>query len=529
MIEDIFAVDIETDNLDFIVGHIKLISLYNEECGNVYENIGDIKEILENPNILKVFHNAKFDVTWLKYNGIDVNNYTDTMIMAKLLGYENVKLDYLVKVYFNKELNKELQHSDNWKGDNISEKHKQYCLDDAKYTFKLYKQLIKEIKNNNLKEVLDIEINALPAIVELTLNGIYLDIDKWMLEINSLENKAKDIELEFKRSLSKDALNINSPKQIIESFNEKNIPIKSTADEVLAQFEDLYEEVKLLRKYRKISKNINTYGYKIQEFLDSEGVIRPSWNQIGAKTGRMSCSKPALQGVPSIMRKYFKAREGYTFIVADYSQVELRILAEVSRDSTLIDAYKNDLDLHSITASKVLNKPITDITELERKIGKSLNFGIVYGITETGIQNQIKKNLNIELTREEAMEYRVNFFEAYKGVYTIQDILLKSQKIKSLGGRGWNDDLKSNQRLNYCIQGTGADILKTALSYLMKSKNDTWKLCPVVHDEILIEVPKYEANEAKEVLKNSMELAMNKFVKEVPCKVDIKISDNWCK
>src|SRR5699024_797278 len=170
---------------------------------------------------------------------------------------------------------------------------------DAKYTFKLYKQLIKEIKNNNLKEVLDIEINALPAIVELTLNGIYLDIDKWMLEINSLENKAKDIELEFKRSLSKDALNINSPKQIIESFNEKNIPIKSTADEVLAQFEDLYEEVKLLRKYRKISKNINTYGYKIQEFLDSEGVIRPSWNQIGAKTGRMSCSKPALQGVPS--------------------------------------------------------------------------------------------------------------------------------------------------------------------------------------------------------------------------------------
>src|SRR5699024_10874293 len=152
-----------------------------------------------------------------------------------------------------------------------------------------------------------------------------------------------------------------------------------------------------------------------------------------------------------------------------YSQVELRILAEVSRDSTLIDAYKNDLDLHSITASKVLNKPITDITELERKIGKSLNFGIVYGITETGIQNQIKKNLNIELTREEAMEYRVNFFEAYKGVYTIQDILLKSQKIKSLGGRGWNDDLKSNQRLNYCIQGTGADILKTALSYLMKS------------------------------------------------------------
>lgn len=524
-----YATDIETDSLDFTKGKIKLISIVGDDKEDTFSDVNQLKPMLEDQKILKVFHNAKFDVTWLKYNGIEVNNYTDTMILAKVLGYENVKLSDLVKIYFNKELNKDLQHSNNWITDSISEEHKQYCLDDARYTFKLYDKLMKEIKKNNLESVLDIEISILPAIVELTLNGIYLDIDKWMLEIKSLENKAKEIELEFKQCLSKDTLNINSPKQIIEAFNKKNIPIKSTSDEVLAQFEDLYEEVKLLRKYRKIYKNINTYGYKIQECLDSEGVIRPSWNQIGAKTGRMSCSKPALQGVPSIMRKYFKAREGYTFIVADYSQVELRILAEVSRDSTLIDAYKNDLDLHSITASKVLNKPITDITELERKIGKSLNFGIVYGITENGIQNQIKKNLNIELTREEAMKYRVNFFEAYKGVYTIQDILLKSQKIKSLGGRSWNNGLTSNQKLNYCIQGTGADILKTALSYLMKSKNDTWKLCAVVHDEILIEVPKYEVNEAKKVLENSMERAMNKFVKQVPCKVDIKISDNWCK
>lgn len=524
-----YAVDIETDSIDFTSGKIKMISISGDDKEGIFTDLENIKPILEDPKLLKIFHNAKFDVSWLEYNGIKVKNYTDTMIMAKVLGHENVKLSDLVKVYFDKELDKNLQHSDHWKSNNLSEKHKQYCLDDAKYTFKLYKKLMDEIKRNNLVEVLKIEVSALPAIVELTLNGIYLDMKEWSIEVKKLEQKAEQVELEFKNKLLNNNLNINSPKQIIQAFNERGIPIKSTADEVLAQFEHLYEEVKLLRKYRKISKNISIYGYKIQEYLDSKGVIRPSWNQIGAKTGRMSCSKPALQGVPSIMRPYFKARKGYTFVVADYSQVELRILAEVSRDSTLINAYKNGLDLHTITASKVLNKSIESITELERKIGKSLNFGIVYGITENGIQNQVNKNLSIKLTREEAMKYRTNFFEAYEGVYNIQNILLNSCSIRSLGGRRWGNDLKPNQKLNYSIQGTGADILKTALAYLMKSKDSQWRLCAVVHDEILLEVPEDDANNAKDVLRISMEKAMNKFVKRVPCKVDIKISNNWCK
>lgn len=115
---------------------------------------------------------------------------------------------------------------------------------------------------------------------------------------------------------------------------------------------------------------------------------------MGAVSGRMSCSKPALQAVPSIMRPYFKAREGKTFVVADFSQVELRILAEVSKDKTMIDAFNNDMDLHTITASRVFNKHIDEVTDVERKIGKSLNFGIVYGITEIGIQNQIRKVLS---------------------------------------------------------------------------------------------------------------------------------------
>ena len=524
------AVDIETNHLDFTKGRIRLISIYNKKyCKKVSEDILEVKDILENSNIIKIFHNALFDVSWLIYNGINVTNYVDTMIMSIILNLKEVNLNFLVNKYFGINLDKSLQDSYNWTDVLITEEHKKYCLNDSKYTYELYKVLYNEISKKGLLEVLNRETNVLPAIIELKMHGIKLDLEGWQDEVKALEAKASEVAKEFKRMLGNDDINLNSPKQIVNAFQNRNIPIKSTADEVLAQFEDTYQEVKLLRKYRKLSKNINTFGYKITEYLDNKWIIRPNWIQMGAVSGRMSCSKPALQAVPSIMRPYFKAREGNVFVIADFSQVELRILAEVSKDKIMIDAFNNDMDLHSITASRVFNKSVDEINDIERKIGKSLNFGIVYGITENGIQNQIRKTTNKEISIEEAMTYRINFFNAYKNIYSLQNILLKSKEIKSLGGRVWNEDLKPNQKLNYCIQGTGADILKESLIEFMKNRNENYKLCAVVHDEIVIEVPKEEANSACEVLLESMKSGMSKFVSSVPCKVDINISNSWCK
>lgn len=523
------AVDIETNHLDFTQGDIKLISLYSKEhYSMVCEDIFEVKDILENSEFIKVFHNAIFDVSWLIHNGINVTNYVDTMIMAKILNLKEANLKFLVKKYFDVDLDKTLQDSDNWIDEEITDAHKEYCLKDSKYTFELYKVLYDEISKKGLLEVLDRELKILPAMVELKLHGIKLDLEGWQKEVKVLEAKANEVAREFKLTLGNDDINLNSPKQIVDAFQNRNIPIKSTADEVLAQFEDIYQEVKLLRKYRKLSKNINTFGYKITEYLDNN-IIRPNWIQIGAVSGRMSCSKPALQAVPSIMRPYFESREGRVLVVADFSQVELRILAEVSKDKTMIDAFNNDMDLHTITASRVFNKHIDEVTDVERKIGKSLNFGIVYGITEIGIQNQIRKSTKQEISIEEAMTYRINFFNAYKNIYSLQNILLQSDEIKSLGGRVWREGLKPNQKLNYCIQGTGADILKESLIEFMKNRNENYKLCAVVHDEIVIEVPEEEADSACEVLLESMKSGMSKFVSSVPCKVDINISNSWCK
>lgn len=524
------AVDTETNHLNFRKGDIKLISIYGDGgYSDTYEDILSLKDILEDDSITKIFHNAIFDVTWLIHNGINVTNYVDTMLMAQILQYEEVSLKYLTKQLLNLDLDKNLQNSENWKSDVLTEFHKQYCLDDSKYTYKLYKLLYDEIVSKDLIEVFNREMKVIPAMVELKLNGIRLDMEGWGNEVKNLESKVNDIGKEFKDKVGDNSINLESPQQIIKAFQRNGIPIKSTADEVLARFEDDYDEVKLLRKYRKLQKNISTFGYKISEYLDNCGVIRPDWKQIGAISGRMSCSKPALQGVPRVMKPYFKAREGRTFVIADFSQVELRILAEVSRDKTMIEVFNNDKDLHTITASKVFNKPINEITDLERRMGKSLNFGIVYGITEIGIQNQIRKTTGEEISIYEASRYRLNFFEAYKDVYVLQDILLRSQKIKSLGGRIWCNKLKPNQKLNYCIQGTGADILKESLIEFLRSRNKNWMLCSVVHDEIVIEVPEEEANDALNILKVSMECGMAKFVKSVPCKVDINISKNWTK
>ncbi|MCI9908760.1 hypothetical protein JY718_17785 [Clostridioides difficile] len=193
----------------------------------------------------------------------------DTMIIAKILNLKEANFKFLVKRYFDIALDKSIQGSNNWMEEEITEAHKEYCLNDSKYTFDLYKILYDEIFEKGLLEVLDQEIKTLLAMVELKINGIKLDLEGRNKEVRVLEAKTNEV--------ANDEINLNSLKQIVDAFQNRNIPIKSTDDEVLEQFEDTYQEVKLLHKYCKLSKNINTFGYKIIEYLDKGGIIRPNW------------------------------------------------------------------------------------------------------------------------------------------------------------------------------------------------------------------------------------------------------------
>lgn len=527
----IYFMDIETTSLNPRKGEIRLITFCEGNGEIVTSSTVDenLRIILEDKNSIKIFHNAKFDVGYLVTKGYKVNNYECTLVMAKVLGEPKLSLKELSQKYLNISMDKTMQHSDNWKQVTITKEHIKYAKEDVRCTRELYYKLIAELKKKEFINVYRREINALPAIVMLNNNGIKMDFEGWNTKLDEDRKACKKLEYKIRKELNNHNLNLNSPKQLLSSIRNLGINITSTSDDELAKYAEQYSVIKKIRKYRKFQTKIKTYGEKLKKYIDDDGRIRADWNLIGAITGRMSCSKPPLQGMPSSSREFFIAENGYKLVGGDYSQVELRVLANISKDYNLNKYFKEDVDLHYGTASLIFKKDINEISKQERQVAKSLNFGIVYGITSYGIANNLTKS-GIKVTQEEAEEYRLCFLKSYPKVKELQDKFLKAKAIRTMGGRRWETkDLTLTQRLNMPIQGSAAEGLKEALALLITRIRPLWKLVAVVHDEIVLEVPEKEVEEAKEVLCKSMVEGMKKIVPNVTIKVESFIGDNWCK
>lgn len=524
-------IDIETSSLHFMNGVIRLIAFSDGNSEVVTTTMVDdeLREILKNKDILKVFHNAKFDVEFFIHNGYEVNNYSCTLVMAQVLGEKELSLKALTNKYLGIEMDKSMQNSDNWSDDKLTQEHIDYAINDVTNTRLLYYRLLDELLKRNLLETYERERRALPSIVMLELNGIKMNFDQWNKVLDYDRELCDEIQKEVRAILGLEELNLNSPKQIVEALYEYGIKLHSTSDDELAKYSDDHEVVKLIRKYRKLKTKIRTYGDKMKTFLCKDGRIRGSWWLIGATSGRMSCNNPPLQAMPSSSREFFVAEKGNKLICADYSQVELRVLASISRDETLINYFNEGVDLHTGTASLVLNKPIGEITKEERQVGKILNFGICYGITAYGIQKNLRK-FGIDISLEQAERYRVEFLKGYPKIKELQDKLLRANGIMSLGGRYWEGRaLSMTQRLNFPIQGSAAEGLKEALALLVCNMKSSWKLVAIVHDEVVIEVVEEDVEYAKDILKFCMINGMKKIIKDIPVIVDISINDNWCK
>lgn len=533
----IVAVDIETSATKPQYGEIVLLAYYDGKKATVVRNPHDVKEILEDESVLKVFHNASFDVLWLEHNGISVKPYTDTMIMSQVVNGRLRKENSLADVahkYLNVVLNKEMQDLSNWSGE-ITTKHEQYCKRDAEITYKLHSILLDKIEKLELYPVLDREIRALPAVIDLRKNGIKFEYDEWHKQILEYEREKNKIENEVKQILNNEDLNLNSPKQLIQTLNDFGIPVTSSSDEELARFSENNEVIKLIRKYKKLKKRISSFGDKLKQTIEEDGCIRGKWNLIGADTSRMTCTSPNLQGMPRISKQYFVPRNNESsFIISDYSQIELRVLSEISGDKLLIEAFNNNEDLHKKTASMILGKAVNDVEDDERSIAKTANFGLIYGMTSYGLQKKIKADYNMEISLSEAELFRGGYFNSYKEVLKYQDKMLRADYIETLGGRYWSKDTVmlergSIKRYNYPIQGTSAEGLKEALYLLMQKKRKEWLLVAVVHDEVVLEVPTKDIDEAKKVLEECMIDGMMKFVKKVPIVVDTVIGRTWSK
>lgn len=395
----------------------------------------------------------------------------------------------------------------------------------------------------------DIEMPLLFTLFDMEQEGIQVEGDALRFYGEQIGSKIVELEKEI-FEMAGESFNINSPKQLaVVLFEHLKLPNGkktktgySTAADVLDKLAPDYPVVEKILEYRQLSKLKSTYADGLAAYIGPDGRIHGKFNQTIAATGRISSTEPNLQNIPirmelgRLIRKVFVPKEGCIFIDADYSQIELRILAHCSGDEKLIQAYKEARDIHRMTASQVFHTPFDEVSELQRRNAKAVNFGIVYGISSFGLSQ------DLSITQKEAKQYIENYFETYPGIKRFLDDTVAHAKeegyvVTLFGRRRPVPELKSSnfmQRnfgervaMNAPIQGSAADIMKIAMIGVnreLREKGLKSRMILQVHDELLIEAYQDEAEEVKSILKNQMEQAADL---DVPLIVDMHTGKNW--
>jgi len=551
----VIAVDTETTGLNPHIHKLRLIQIAAEglpvfviDCFAFLPNgLQLIKDILETP-IVKVFQNAKFDLQFFMALGIHPNPIFDTMLAAQLLrtsgGPPRAGLNILAQHYLNEIINKDEQTSD-WSGE-LSDKQIEYAAKDADVLLRLRKVMIEDIYENNLSEIARIEFSCASAIAQIEYTGICLNIPRWN-ELLAATVKTRDNALDIlydytSRPIIQMTLtgedvvtghNFDSNTFVLKLLQRNGIFLNSTSKSDLSPYLG-NPLVRALSDYRKAAKALSSFLYPIPKMISEKtGKLHPRYGQMGAWSGRMTCSSPNIQQIPRSkeFRACFVVPPGRKLIIADYSQIELRVAADMTKDSRMIAAYKNGDDLHKLTASLMLNKPIGTITTQERQAAKAVNFGLIYSMGAAGLKQYSQQSYGVDMTLEEAEKFKKRFFAAYTGIAHWHSTLKKSPPTEGRTMTGRKFTFSSSVLSALCnmpVQGTAADIVKKALGLLVRrlKGTDTY-IIGVVHDEILLESPEDNATQAAELLKSVMEKAGNSILKNVPCQADVNIADNW--
>jgi DNA polymerase-1 len=436
----------------------------------------------------------------------------------------------------DKTIDKELQKS-NWSR-SLTPEQLHYAALDVEVLLPLYQALDAKIREERLERVADIEHRCLPAVVWLAGSGITFSPETWQALATGAEEDAARLTKELdaqappreQGEMFGSGWNWDSPAQVKEVFQALGIELESTGDEALGKLD--HRLAGLLRQYRDARKRCTTYGKDRLKHVATDGRVYANWRQIGAASGRMSCSAPNLQQLPrGQYRRCFQAPDGRVLVKADYSQIELRIAAKVSGDQAMLQAYRDGLDLHTLTAQRLLRRE--QVTKDDRQIAKSANFGLLYGMGHKGYQTYAKTNYGVEMTEAEAKAYQAAFFKAYPGLYAWHTRTRNSRTSATrtlIGRRRWLDDRASDTlRLNTPVQGTGADGLKLALALLWERRDQVPGAFPVlvVHDEIVMECDQDQAEAVSTWLKETMIEAMADWLDPVPVDVDVNVAQTW--
>lgn len=573
-----FAFDTETNSIDHV--HTKLVgisvSVNPNEAAYIplaHQYLGvpqqlplddvitKLKPIFEDPEIKKIAQNAKFDYSVLANYGITVQGIAfDTMIESYVLNStERHDMDSMASRYLNyntityDELTK--VNKKQFTIDEIElEKTTKYAAEDADITLQLHQKLWPILEKNQklTKLFTDIEIPLAIVLAEMERTGVLVDAKQLKKFSNELSKQLHDTEIQL-QLLAGEKFNPASPKQIQALlFDKHQLPVlkktpkgePSTSEDVLSELANQYELPRMILLYRSLAKLKNTYTDKLPLMVSPiDHRIHTNYNQIGTVTGRLSSNEPNLQHIPvrneegRRIRQAFIAPKGYKIISADYSQIELRIMAHLSQDKSLLDAFSHDKDIHRVTASEILGKTESEVTSEERRRAKAVNFGLIYGMSAFGLSKQIN------VARKEAQFYIDRYFERYPGVQAYMDQIRQQAAeqgyVETLSGRRlYLPKIKSGSAIerrgaeraaiNAPMQGTAADIIKTAMikvsEWIKSLPVDNIRMVMQVHDELVFEVKEELVEQYKAQIKSIME---NCYQLSIPLKVDVGFGNNW--
>jgi DNA polymerase I-like protein with 3'-5' exonuclease and polymerase domains len=570
--QPVVGLDTETTELDPFTSRLRLIQLATSESVFIVdfdhfangdsaksEALAPLRRLLAAPRPIKIAHNAKFDAKFIKHNlGVDLVGLFDTLLASQLVGAGDIEerhgLETVASRYLNEAVDKSERLS-NWNFE-LSEAQLEYAARDAAILPPLREKLIERLKSESLVKCAQLEFECVMPVVDIELAGFYMHKERWLEQLGIVEKKRVGLAEQLQSVLAeessqgslfggpqRDDINLDSQQQLTKALNRLGIPVPdSTRNWKLQPLAAQYPIIGTLLEYRTVQKALTSYGENMIELINPVTKrLHADFRQIGAPTGRFACTNPNIQQVPHAIeyRRCFSGHpEGRKLIIADYSQIELRILAEFSGDRGFIEAFNSGADLHRVTAAQVFNASLDQVTKEQRDFAKRLNFGVVYGI---GAQRfAMMTGLSVSDAENVLRRYFATYRQLDSYLREAANRAVSERQARTASGRlvRFRYDENDRQQIsmtqrngkNTPIQGTSADILKRALKLLKEELSDTnAKVVNIIHDEIVVEADADEAEGVAEKVERVMVAAGEEYLKTVPVKVETEIADEWVK
>ncbi len=565
------GLDTETTELDPYFGRLRLIQLAtpggvhiidldsfrNGGNGDLSQTtaLAPLRDLLSAHRPIKIAHNAKFDAKFIKHTlGADLGGLFDTLLASQLLGAGDIEerhgLEAVASRYLNEAVDK-TERLSNWNLE-LSDAQLEYAARDAAVLLPLREKLIERLKSDSLIDCARLEFECVMTVADIELAGFYMHKDRWLEQLAIVEKRRSRLADELQDVLAeessqgtlfggpqRDEINLDSSQQLTQALERLGIPVPDSTRNWKLQ--PLAAEYPIIAT-RTVQKALTSYGQNMIELINpTTGRLHADFRQIGAPTGRFSCTNPNIQQVPHAVeyRRCFSGHpEGRKLVIADYSQIELRILAEFSGDRAFINAFNSGADLHRVTAAEVFNVASDQVTREQRDFAKRLNFGVVYGI---GAQRfSIMTGLSVSDAENVLRKYFSTYRQLDTYLHEAANRAVNERQARTGSGRlvRFRYDEQDRQQIsmtkrngkNTPIQGTSADILKRALRLLKDElRGSNAQIVNIIHDEIVVEVDADEAEEVAQKVERAMCAAGEEYVKTVPVKVETEIADEWVK